>query len=143
MQYEIVATNTPTAADRDGILALLNAYNESRAGPSRFWPLALLLRDPASGKTVGGLSARSMYDWLYVDLLAVPEPLRRQGVGSRLMRRAEAVAGERGCVGVWVDTYGFQARGFYEKLGYEIFGTIDDHPCGSQRFFFRKRLARP
>jgi hypothetical protein len=44
------------------------------------------------------------------------------------------------CVGIWVDTYGFQARGFYEKLGYELFGTIDDHPRGSHRFFFRKRL---
>ena len=139
VHYQIVAIEKPTVADRDAVLAVLKAYNESRAGPSDYRPLALLLRD-AGGETIGGLWGRSMYDWRYVELLAVPEPLRREGVGSQLMRRAEAVAIERGCVGVWVDTYGFQARGFYEKLDYEIFGTIDDHPRGSQRFFFRKRL---
>ena len=139
MHYQIVAIEKPTVADRDAVLAVLKAYNESRAGPSDYRPLALLLRD-AEGETIGGLWGRSMYDWLYVELLAVPEPLRLKGVGSQLMRRAEAVAVERGCVGVWVDTYGFQARGFYEKLDYETFGTIDDHPRGSQRFFFRKRL---
>jgi GNAT superfamily N-acetyltransferase len=139
MHYHIVATEKPTVADRDAVLAVLNAYNQSRAGPSHYRPLALLLRDAAGG-TIGGLWGRSMYDWLYVELVAVPEPLRRKGVGSQLMRRAEAVAAERGCVGVWVDTYGFQAREFYEKLDYDIFGTIDDHPRGSQRFFFSKRL---
>jgi len=139
MHYEIVATETPGAADREAVLALLIAYNDSQTGPHGYKPLAVLLRD-AAGSTIGGLCGRSVYDWLYVDLLAVPEPLRRQGIGAQLMRRAEAVALERGCVGIWVDTYGFQARGFYEKLGYELFGTIDDHPRGSHRFFFRKRL---
>ncbi|MGC6728099.1 hypothetical protein ACP0GO_26835, partial [Escherichia coli] len=41
---------------------------------------------------------------------------------------------------MWLDTYSFQARGFYEKLGYTVFGTIDDFPPGHQRFFGRKRL---
>src|SRR5262245_65457555 len=118
MHYQIVAIEKPTVADRDAVLAVLKAYNESRAGPSDYRPLALLLRE-AEGETIGGLWGRSMYDWLYVELLAVPEPLRLKGVGSQLMRRAEAVAVERGCVGVWVDTYGFQGRGFYEKLDYE------------------------
>ena len=139
MHYDIVATEAPTTADRNAVLALLVAYNDSQAGPHGYKPLALLLRD-AGGATIGGLLGRSVYDWLYVELLGVPEPLRRRGIGAQLMRRAETVAIERGCVGVWVDTYGFQARGFYEKLGYEIFGTIDDHPRGSHRFFFRKRL---
>lgn len=101
----------------------------------------ILLRDRAAGSTIGGLWGRSVYDWLYVELLAVPEDLRGQGVGSTLMRQAETIAIERGCVGVWLDTYGFQARGFYEKLGYEVFGVLDDHPRGSQRFFLRKLLA--
>ena len=139
MHYDIVATETPTAADREAVLALLIAYNDSQAGPSGYQPLAVLLLD-AAGLTIGGLWGRSVYDWIYIDFLAVPEPLRRQGVGSQLMRRAEAAAVERGLAGIWLDNYGFQARGFYEKFGYEIFGTLDDHPRGSQRFFCRKRL---
>jgi len=139
MEFTIVATEAPTAADRDGILAPLIAYNDRLAGPSGFKLLALLLRDQA-GKTIGGLWARSVYDWMYVELLAVPDVLRRQGVGSDLMRCAEAAARERGCVGLWVDTYGFQAPDFYVRLGFEMFGTLDDHPRGSGRYFFRKRL---
>jgi GNAT superfamily N-acetyltransferase len=114
MQYEIVATEAPTAADRDSILALLIAYNDSRAGPHGYKPLAILLRDTA-GSTIGGLWGRSVYDWLYVELLGVPEALRRQGIGSRLIHRAEAEATARGCAGVWVDTYAFQARGFLRE----------------------------
>lgn len=141
MSFDVLVTETPTAADRDAILAPLVAYNDSRAGPSGFKPLACLLRDAPGGKTIGGLWARSVYDWLYVELLTVPEPLRGRGVGSDLMRRAEEVAMQRGCVGVWLDTYGFQARAFYQKLGYEVFGIIEDHPRGSQRIFLRKRLT--
>ncbi len=33
-----------------------------------------------------------------------------------------------------------QARGFYEKLGYSVFGRLDDHPKGSARYFLNKRL---
>jgi ribosomal protein S18 acetylase RimI-like enzyme len=51
------------------------------------------------------------------------------------------IAAARGCIGVWLDTYAFQARGFYEKLGYEVFGTLADHPRGGGRFFMRKLLA--
>jgi hypothetical protein len=56
------------------------------------------------------------------------------------MREAEVVALKRTCVIVWLDTYIFQARGFYEKLGYEIFGTPDDFPKGESRDFFREVL---
>ena len=139
MEFSIVTTEAPTAADRDGILAPLIAYNDCQAGPSGFKMLALLLRDLA-GKTIGGLWGRSVYDWMYVELLAVPEALRGKGVGSDLMRQAEAVGRERGCIGIWVDTYGFQAPDFYARLGFERFGTLDDHPRGSGRYFFRKRL---
>ena len=51
------------------------------------------------------------------------------------MLAAEAEAIRLGCVGVWLDTFSFQARGFYEKLGYTLFGTIDDYPPGESRFF--------
>jgi GNAT superfamily N-acetyltransferase len=56
------------------------------------------------------------------------------------MRRAEEIALDRGCIGVWLDTFAFQARGFYEKLGYSLFGQLDDHPRESARYFLKKRL---
>jgi GNAT superfamily N-acetyltransferase len=140
MQFDIVAADTASPDDRAVILDLLVAYNDSHAGPHGHKPVTLLLRDSVTGRTIGGLWGRSSYDWLYIELLAVPEELRGRDVGTALMRQAEKIAIERGCVGAWLDTFGFQARGFYEKLGYEVFGVLEDHPRGWQRFFLRKML---
>lgn len=79
-----------------------------------------------------------MFSHLHVDLLFLPESLRRDGIGRRLMNDAEGEAIRRGCRGAWLDTYSFQARGFYERLGYTTFGTIDDYPPGHSRIFLKK-----
>ena len=141
MQPEFITTDEPDPEDRNAVLTPLAAYNASKAGrPSDFRPLAILLRDPDSGAKIGGLWGRSYYDWLFVELLFVPETLRGQDIGTELMRRAEAVARERNCAGIWLDTFEFQARGFYEKLGFSLFGQLDDHPRGSPQYFMQKRL---
>ncbi len=62
-------------------------------------------------------------------------------MGSRLMQMAEDLAVEKGCAGIWLDTFDFQAPDFYRRHGYTEFGQqIDDYPPGSKRFFFQKRL---
>jgi len=53
----------------------------------------------------------------------------------------EHAAKERGCTAAHLDTFSFQARPFYESLGYEVFGTLDDYPQGHQRFFMKKTLT--
>jgi hypothetical protein len=57
--------------------------------------------------------------------------------------RAEREALARGCKHAWLDTYEFQARGFYEKLGYRCFGELDDYPTGFSRYFMQKALNGP
>jgi len=139
VRHQLFIVDDPTPEDRAAILAPLVEYNLRNAPPPNPLPLAILLKDEA-GATTGGLWGRSVYDWLFVELLAVPETSRGQGVGEALLRRAEEIAAERGCIGVWLDTFAFQARGFYEKLGYSQFGQLDDHPKGSARYFMSKRL---
>ena len=65
---------------------------------------------------------------------------RRRGLGSRLLRAAEEEARRRGCRMAWLDTYDFQARPFYERHGYAVFGELDGLPNGHRRWFMRKRL---
>nr|WP_301075680.1 GNAT family N-acetyltransferase [Sphingomonas sp.] len=79
---------------------------------------------------------------MYVELLVTPEDQRGRGYGTALMNEAEGIAPANGCVGIWLDTFEFQAPGFYEKLGFEVFGTLDDHPIGQKRYFLRKRIDR-
>jgi GNAT superfamily N-acetyltransferase len=139
MTVRLAVLADPTPDDRAAVLAPLAAYNRRHGPPTEPQPLAIALQDEA-GETVGGLWGRTSYDWLFVELLAVPETSRGSGLGTALLREAERVARDRGCVGVWLDTYDFQARGFYEKLGYSVFGAIEDHPVGGARWFLHKRF---
>jgi len=80
------------------------------------------------------------YEWVFVRWLWVAEPFRNKGIGSRLLERAEALARESGCRGVYLDTFTFQAPKFYERHGYREFGRLDDFPSGHSRIWLAKRF---
>ncbi len=124
---------------REAIVQRLSEYNRQNAPDPEFRLLGLLLKDER-GSTIGGLWGRSAYEWLFVELLFVPEELRGSRVGTELMRQAEEVARGRGCTGGWLDTFAFQALGFYQKLGYAVFGELKDHPRGVSQYWLQKRF---
>ena len=126
---------------RRAMVAPLVQFNESRAGPSGSRPLVVELRD-ADGAIVGGLWGATAYGWLFTQLLVVPERSRGQGLGRQLVSLAEAEAMERGCHAAWLDTFEFQARAFYERIGYSCFATLPDYPRGFSRYFMRKDLGQ-
>ena len=130
-----------TAQEREAILKPLRAYNLSHTGNMAFETIGILLRDPATQEVVGGLYGKISYGWMFIELLSIPDQMRTQGTGTRLMRAAEELARERQCVGIWLDTFSFQAPGFYRKLVFSEFGHIADYPAGHQRHFFQKRLG--
>ncbi|MBD9440150.1 GNAT family N-acetyltransferase [Pseudomonas sp. PDM04] len=139
MTLTIERSQNPTPEDREAILAPLRAYNVAQAGDGKAELLALLVRDD-QGEILGGLYGRFFYRWLFIELLSVPEQARGDGMGSQLMRMAEDLAREKECVGIWLDTFSFQAPAFYQKMGYSELGQIVDYPPGHRRHFFQKRL---
>jgi GNAT superfamily N-acetyltransferase len=142
MAPSMTATDEPTAEMWKAIVAPLVAFNNQRVGRAEmFRPLVLLLSDPGSDDIVGGLYGSTLFSYLRVDLLFVPESMRGTGIGRTLMAQAEAEAVRRGCHAASLDTYSFQARGFYERLGYAVYGTLEDCPPGHRRFFLTKRLG--
>lgn len=140
MTFTLRTTETPDDTLRNGILTPLVEYNRAKTGRNDPRPLIIAIED-AGGRVVGGLWGRTVYDWLFVELLFVPEPLRGRGIGSDLMNRAEHEAVARGCHSVWLDTFEFQAPGFYERLGYVCFGELPDYPAGFARYFMKKSLG--
>jgi GNAT superfamily N-acetyltransferase len=143
MPTKLTLTDTPAPQLRQAIVGPLIAFNNRRASqPEDYRPLVIALSDADTGDVVGGLWGGTNFAHLHVDLLFVPEGLRGGGLGTTMLREAEAEALARGCRGAWLDTYSFQARGFYERLGYTVFGVIDDYPPGQQRIFLRKSFAR-
>src|SRR5204863_9122798 len=104
----------------------LHQFNDASVGYTNIKPLTLSVRD--RGRIVGGLAAESYYGWMFVSLLWLDDKYRRKGLGTSLMQRAETEARSRGVTNVWLDTFGFQAEGFYNKLGYRSFGRHKDAP---------------
>jgi len=76
-------------------------------------------------------------------VLWVAEGFRRRGLGKRLLRMGETEAVKRGCRQAYLDTFSYQARPFYERSGFEVFGTLHDFPEGHERYFMRKTLQAP
>jgi GNAT superfamily N-acetyltransferase len=140
---EIALKTEFTGEDIEAVRAPLIAFNREASGRvAGYHPFVFHILDDA-GKPVGGAAGHGSFDWVFVELLFIPPTLRGKGIGTRLMGQIEEFALARRLVGIWLDTFSFQARPFYEKLGYSVFGTLEGHPIGGSRHFLSKRLDAP
>jgi GNAT superfamily N-acetyltransferase len=138
----VAASGTIRPEDQVAINQALTESNDAAIGPGpgphgRF---AVVARD-AAGVVQGGLWARFGRRWMFVELLILPPALRGQGVGARMLAMAEAHARAQGCTDAWLDSFSFQAPGFYARQGWREFGRLDAYPAGHTRHFFTKRLS--
>jgi GNAT superfamily N-acetyltransferase len=136
------ADNDPKAAGR-AIGELLYQFNAEAVGKPAGKPFVLTIKEPGSNEILGGLVAVSYWGSFYISDIVVPQTNRRQGLGSELMRQAEQEARARGCRHMWLDTFEFQARPFYERLGLEVFGRLDGLNPFFPRYFMKKTLEPP
>jgi GNAT superfamily N-acetyltransferase len=120
----------------------INAFNVAQTGFSGAGDilLSIMARDGA-----GQISA-GVYGWTWggcceIRLLWVRPELRGQGYGRGLLQAAEQEARRRGCGQLVLDTHSFQAPEFYQKLGYEIVGVVDEYPRGHKKYYLRKSLG--
>ena len=137
----IALTDAPDDVECAVIIEGLRAYNEAQAGYSDSRELAILVRDPDTDKVVGGLLGRTSLGLLRVDRFFLPEGLRRDRLGSRLLAMAEKEGRQRGCTRAVLSTVHFQAPGFYLKQGWEVAARIDCEPPGHTRFYMTKKLS--
>ena len=128
---------SPAAADSQVVLDGLRAFNVTVIGPPNIEPVAIFVRNDA-GAVLGGLLGEIKWRWLYVAKLWLSDELRGQKLGTQLMERAEGHAWRQGCLGLHLSTFEYQALPFYEKLGYEVFGTLDGYPPGYKQYYLRK-----
>lgn len=138
MNPTIELSETVRPEDYDVIRQGLIAFNLNYLGPADFRRLGVFSR--VDGQVVGGLVAETLRGILRIDLLWVAEERRKEGLGSRLLTAAEDEARRRACTTAFVDTFDFQARPFYERHGYRVFGELGGHPNGHKTFFLSKTL---
>jgi predicted N-acetyltransferase YhbS len=145
----IVVEHEADETRRDLILKNLRSFNDSQS----HWhqairkegaqPLDVFALDD-DGNILGGLIGETYWGWLAIDYLWVVDVHRSNGLGSLLVLEAETVAIEkRDCQWSKVSTFSFQAPSFYENLGYDIAGQLDNYPPGETMFWLKKTLPTP
>lgn len=123
------------------VLKGLSAYNAEAAGDGKREQVAVSVVEHDT--IVGGAVGRYWHGWVYVDLFWVSEALRGKGIGNRVMDALEAHAAKLGAIGVHLVTYSWQARPFYEKRGYKLFGELAPYPQGHACYWLSKLLDHP
>lgn len=125
--------------ERKFIVEGVDCHNIAATGMPDWSGINFVLRGERD-EVLGGLLGLLWGGWLQIFYLWVSESVRGEGHGSQLMNEAELYAKSRGAVGVALETYSFQAKPFYERLGYEEYGSLPGHPVGHTRFFLRKAI---
>jgi GNAT superfamily N-acetyltransferase len=133
-----IERSNPAAASRELWKGLV-AYNREQAGPLKY-SRAVITAKGKNGELLGGLILQSYWRESYIELLWLSAKARGTGVGTRLIQEAERSARRRGSLLIHLNTYSFQAPGFYRKQGYRRFGALSGSPRGESRYFYVKNL---
>jgi len=120
----------------------LHEYNLSVLGPEVVYDYARLgvVACDQAGQIQGGLLGSFVWGALKIDVLWVAEDSREIGTGTRLICLAEDAARERGLSLIFLETTSFQAREFYAKNGYEVYGRLEDYPKGHTWYHMKKKI---
>lgn len=129
-----------TNKDKEYLIEKLVNYNLSKvqAEQSELF-IDLSRKIEKDGKIIAGIIAR-MYCWnvVYIDTLWVDSNYRREKLGTLLLESAEQQAVSNNVYLIHLDTFDFQAKEFYEKHGYEVFGQLDNCPRNHTRYYMKK-----
>lgn len=134
---EIVTQENPDEEEIKFVHAQLRASNRVHTGALPYKSLHIFAHGPER-QVVGGLFGEAGWGWLHIDILWVDDGYRGHGIGARLLEQAEAEALAIGINRSYLETTSFQARPFYEKLGYEVFAQLEDQPPGHTCYYMKK-----
>ncbi|WP_299789402.1 GNAT family N-acetyltransferase [uncultured Shewanella sp.] len=138
MKFQVINEEAPKLVDE-----LVNGVREhvhEQLGDELTRPLSVTARGD-SGELIGGVSGRTIYRNFLIGVVWVDKKHRGSGLGRRLMQLAEAEAVGRGCLVSQVDTLSIQAPVFYQKLGFEIVGSVPEFSGSPARYFLMKTFT--
>ncbi len=139
MHYDIniQQQDHPSIDDTAYVRKKFRAFNDQQSDIFPSKELHLFAYAP-NQKIIGGLFGDISWGWLHVDILWVDEAYRQDGVGTALMDQAESEAIAMNVQQAYLETTDFQALGFYEKRGYQVFAQLEDQPPGHVCYYIKK-----
>jgi ribosomal protein S18 acetylase RimI-like enzyme len=139
MTYKITLEINPTPEDIQILGDGLMAYATQQRDLPPITLFAFFLRDE-NKQIVGGCNGANLYGCLHIDQLWISPALRGKSHGTQLMLAAENHGKEIGCTFAVVNTMDWEARGFYEKLGYQVEFERHGFLKNAIFYFLRKSL---
>lgn len=138
-----MVTTSPNKADLATLSAGIGQFNQDylpdEIGFEKDTKFAVFAKD-INGDIMGGIRANAFWNYCFIELLWLSKDARGLGVGSKLITAAENFAKEKGFEYLRTETLSFQAKPFYEKLGFKQFGELADHPKGHTTYCLVKAL---
>jgi ribosomal protein S18 acetylase RimI-like enzyme len=138
-KYQYYLDETGKGEVYDLLLKNIQAYNESHVG--RYIRNFFALYIKSNNKIIAALNGHSLGDNCFINLVWVNEECRHQGLGSKLFAQLESYARSKNCKMIQLETYDFQAKGFYDQLGYTAVATFKNVFMGHTRYFMEKVLS--
>jgi GNAT superfamily N-acetyltransferase len=121
------------------LMAGMKAFNGAAIPDLNAHKIVAAIRD-AADKVIGGVIGRLAGDSVYMEIVYNDDSVRGTGMGREMMLLCEAEAKRLGAREAWLYTMSFQAKPFYEKLGYAQFAELNWLNGTHKRHFMRKDL---
>jgi ribosomal protein S18 acetylase RimI-like enzyme len=137
----IESEGEPDAKDFKVLSKGMLVHHAQNGHPRRSEKYSIFLKDK-NEKILGGVIVTFLWNGMEINSLWVDESIRRQGWGTKLVEKIEVEGAKRGCIISYTNTFPWQAPQFYEKLGYKIYGKLDNFPKGESLIYFSKQLKK-
>ena len=93
-----------------------------------------------SGEIIGSITGRTYYNEVHIGDLIIDKNYRGQGIGTKLVIAVEEAYRNKEFEKITLTTFGFQAPGFYKKLGYSLEFVREDKNPKLSKYFYCKPL---
>ena len=136
--YEIVLGSKENDPYKDKFNQLINAYNKSINYSDDFDEVFYVAFD--EDKVIGGVYGELSNNYMYVSVIWVDEAYRGHNIATTLLGKIEKYSIDKGYMKSFLETGSFQAKEFYEKMGYEVISTLRNFPEGHDMYTMTKSL---
>ena len=138
---ETIQISDASNEDRKYLYHQLDIFNHTKVSYNQNDPVLYFERCiKKDDEVVGGILAQMFWGILSIEILWVDEKYRNKGYASALLNDVEKMAKEKNCTISHLSTYDFQAKGFYEKSGYIVFGILENCPEGHKCYYMSKKI---
>lgn len=139
--YKLVTVEgEPESQDKEVVVKGMLEHHAKSGHPRKSETYSVLLKNK-NNKLLGTVIVTFLWNGMEINSLWIDETIRNQGWGKKLMDAVEKEGIKRGCTVAYTNTFPWQAPEFYEKLGYTLFGRLEDLPKGSNLSYYSKKLA--